>query len=800
MGNRVLAFFLTVAMLVVLAASPSTGQMQLNSLSTAIHSFSEGVFADDEGSIFEADIEWLAAAGITMGCNPPENDRYCPGDAVTRGQMAAFLVRALGYVDDGGGDRFTDDDGSIFEADIDRLAAAGVTRGCNPPANTRFCPDRSVTRGEMAAFFHRALVLPELPTDPLDVGAFGVVTEVGSASFKLVQQSFEFEPNEVTVVVVESDELAIGSDGDLLEVQLSENARILIGNQPAAFDQVVTGLQVAALGRMEDGRLVAEVVASLSDVGQPAPSAATPVAAREETSLPSGASELLKSLCLGQDMAYDDEPAVREFQGCWGGPSAKDEFRLGISTSLGLSPIDWIINSVGYNAALGGWGFDFPHEFKATAPSLVYHVPGSIDLEIEPLPATGVESTFWGGIGVDVFIDVDMCLQVPVVGGLLGLRKCWNIGRPTLGIVPSQLYESTEPAPRNARLDIEELTCPGVGIEIPETPISLVAVEACTDLSLSGVPFTSTVQTNDRNNSVASLAFSDGPRQMTIIPDARALLATFSKFDYRPDLIVGFYMRLAFLNGLKVLRLTPDAPLFSGPFPAITTPFPLQGSLMTLATDPNSPIDNLRYLEQPRRAEFTFPVAPARTVLAFTVPDDFRSRDFQVILTEEYDGSPIAGAELALSARGGSMGVTTDDMGMAKSYLPRTQYVDVAFGGSEFYLPTEAHFESATLIEKPSLRRTTSQSWPAETGHLDQTCRFMVTVSNTEQRSIHDNTITLVTGGQTILDVEVERTVSTETFTTEWVTAGPTVTLNLWLSNQKRVSSAGFKTEIQCVW
>jgi hypothetical protein len=114
-------------------------------------------FIDDDNSVFEADINWLAAVGITRGCNPPVNDRFCPDGKVTRGQMAAFLVRALGYTNDGGGDLFTDDDDSIFEGDIDRLGAAGVTRGCNPPTNDRFCPTDNVTRGQMAAFLHRAL-------------------------------------------------------------------------------------------------------------------------------------------------------------------------------------------------------------------------------------------------------------------------------------------------------------------------------------------------------------------------------------------------------------------------------------------------------------------------------------------------------------------------------------------------------------------------------------------------------------------------------------------------------------------
>ncbi len=52
-----------------------------------------GTFVDDDTSIFEADIEWLAAAGVTKGCNPPSNDEFCPEESVTRGQMAAFLHR-----------------------------------------------------------------------------------------------------------------------------------------------------------------------------------------------------------------------------------------------------------------------------------------------------------------------------------------------------------------------------------------------------------------------------------------------------------------------------------------------------------------------------------------------------------------------------------------------------------------------------------------------------------------------------------------------------------------------------------
>ncbi len=111
-------------------------------------------FQDDGTSVFETNINALAAAGITIGCNPPANTWFCPGANVTRGQMAAFLVRALGLPP--GPERFRDDDTSVFEVDINALAAAGITLGCNPPSNDLFCPDALVTRAQMAAFLHRA--------------------------------------------------------------------------------------------------------------------------------------------------------------------------------------------------------------------------------------------------------------------------------------------------------------------------------------------------------------------------------------------------------------------------------------------------------------------------------------------------------------------------------------------------------------------------------------------------------------------------------------------------------------------
>jgi hypothetical protein len=108
-------------------------------------------YFDDIGSTsFRRDIVWLAESGITGGCAA---GRFCPADGLSRGQMAAFLDRAL-HLPPTATDFFTDDDASIFEASINRLAESGITGGC---AAGRFCPAEGLSRGQMAAFLRRAL-------------------------------------------------------------------------------------------------------------------------------------------------------------------------------------------------------------------------------------------------------------------------------------------------------------------------------------------------------------------------------------------------------------------------------------------------------------------------------------------------------------------------------------------------------------------------------------------------------------------------------------------------------------------
>jgi hypothetical protein len=150
---RGIATITVIATILAFAAPPDVSAVVL-----------DGTFVDDNGSVHENGIEAIALAGITVGCNPPANDRFCPAANLTRAEAATFFARAFDLPSDGT-DHFVDDDGHILEGGIDRLAAAGITQGCNPPANDRFCPNRQVTRAEFAAFIARARNLPPSNVD-----------------------------------------------------------------------------------------------------------------------------------------------------------------------------------------------------------------------------------------------------------------------------------------------------------------------------------------------------------------------------------------------------------------------------------------------------------------------------------------------------------------------------------------------------------------------------------------------------------------------------------------------------------
>ena len=119
-----------------------------------------GTFSDDDGSDHEANIEKLVATGVTRGCST-EPMRYCPSQSITRGQIAAFINRALS-LPPSAQNWFADDDTSEFAADIDAVMSAGIGFGCD---DTNYCSDRPLLREEMATLLVRAFGLAPSDVD-----------------------------------------------------------------------------------------------------------------------------------------------------------------------------------------------------------------------------------------------------------------------------------------------------------------------------------------------------------------------------------------------------------------------------------------------------------------------------------------------------------------------------------------------------------------------------------------------------------------------------------------------------------
>lgn len=118
-----------------------------------------------QSTFFYEHIGKLSARGITVGCG---DGKFCPQSPVTREQMAAFLIRALGITNPALPAQPTFADvppENIFYPFIEELARRGITLGCGTDGqgNRIFCPTETVTREQTSAFIIRSLGTFEPP-------------------------------------------------------------------------------------------------------------------------------------------------------------------------------------------------------------------------------------------------------------------------------------------------------------------------------------------------------------------------------------------------------------------------------------------------------------------------------------------------------------------------------------------------------------------------------------------------------------------------------------------------------------
>jgi hypothetical protein len=139
------------------SANPQTASMGAPRLVTANFSTVPAGFTDvAPADFFYHAVNLMKARGITTGCSVAPL-KYCPNDNVTRTQMAIFIVRAVV-----GGDTFSYSSTPYFAdvpanafgfAWIQKMFELGITAGCG---GGNYCPNDTVTRGQMAIFVTRA--------------------------------------------------------------------------------------------------------------------------------------------------------------------------------------------------------------------------------------------------------------------------------------------------------------------------------------------------------------------------------------------------------------------------------------------------------------------------------------------------------------------------------------------------------------------------------------------------------------------------------------------------------------------
>ncbi|GGI05408.1 S-layer homology domain-containing protein [Egicoccus halophilus] len=180
---RILAAVLAVALFATTMPATAADAATTDATSAAGASEADGVAFRDVavGSTHAAAIAMMARAGITLGCDV---DRFCPDAGLSRAQSATTLLRATG-LEPSTANRFVDvRSGSTHAGAINALVDAGLARGCD---TDRFCPDRTLTRGQAATLLTGVLGLAGRAPS----GAFTDVTGRGThdAAISALQQA-----------------------------------------------------------------------------------------------------------------------------------------------------------------------------------------------------------------------------------------------------------------------------------------------------------------------------------------------------------------------------------------------------------------------------------------------------------------------------------------------------------------------------------------------------------------------------------------------------------------------------------
>ena len=116
-------------------------------------------FLDVVAAWQQSPVSWMVNSEITTGKSATE---FAPDDYLTRGELAAMLHRLAGEPDAPPPDSFPDIVKGWQVTPVGWMVQEGITTGTSA---TTFSPDDTVTRGQIATFFHRYKGTPEVDVD-----------------------------------------------------------------------------------------------------------------------------------------------------------------------------------------------------------------------------------------------------------------------------------------------------------------------------------------------------------------------------------------------------------------------------------------------------------------------------------------------------------------------------------------------------------------------------------------------------------------------------------------------------------
>lgn len=120
-------------------------------------------FADVEGHWSKQAVNDMASRMIVKGT---DENHYNPDAVITRAELAAIVVRALGLSDNGSGTTFSDVNSADWYAGaVAKAVEYGLIEGYD---NRTFAPNRTITRQEALVIMSRAMKLAGLEADGID--------------------------------------------------------------------------------------------------------------------------------------------------------------------------------------------------------------------------------------------------------------------------------------------------------------------------------------------------------------------------------------------------------------------------------------------------------------------------------------------------------------------------------------------------------------------------------------------------------------------------------------------------------